>query len=270
MPRTIKIPGPSTKTHDAEKAISSLKRHPQFPKNASVEGITEQNGRWVAKLKLAGPFPFDDDKDAPSDDGPPSPPKSDDSSDSPSPDPLEALEDEGEPSPDDSKNDGPKSIDDKVEHIEGILNQIAEKLDIPTGDAGESPLPGEDGPEGIESLLEEGPDGPPASHHGPAEGGPPPGPPSGPPGKKPPGRSLKPGEVAGGPGVVPIGSPAFASTSPTQRVASFVASQETSQTIAEAKEELESMYAGYSVKQARAETGPEGKRVIRALLSVHG
>lgn len=269
--------GPRTASVKREVALEQLQTHKDYPKGAILSDFGDEDGRWVAKLKVPveastkkAEFPFPpkgESDDSESESAPPSP-------DEKPPSDSEESED-SEDTNDDSKSEGDsdegeskKSLEDTVADLEKVINAIADKLGVDT--AGEdSPVPGED-------ELGLGPDvppvdGPPAGHAPPA--------PKAPAGPKGPSK-LRPGELPNVPGVTPVGAPAFASTQGSipedhpfrqfiGKVASFRVSDETDISVAQAHEELTGLVEpyGYKVKRARAATNDDGKREVRALIS---
>lgn len=190
------IRGPRTANVEKADAEAQLKRHPSFPKGASVQSIDEIDGRWVAALaipKVAAP-PFGDE-------GPPSGPPS--GGDGPLPDEAlnpegedDAPKSEGDEKPKDEKSDkgGEKA---ELGHVVEMLTKIVQALGLDDasgmgadGPEGPTPPPGLDGPPPGADPTGPGGDGKTHTVHE---------------------RALKPGEAP--PGTTPIGSPSFANVS---------------------------------------------------------
>lgn len=255
--------GPRTASVERSTALEQLQAAPGFPKGAIVHDFREENGRWLAEVRLAEtkeaapPFP---PKEAPTDDEAPSPEPPDEEA------PAEPEEKE-EPKDEKPKDEGEKPKDEGKKGVEGILEEltplihaIADKLGV--GAPGEdSPVPGLDDLGDVPPPPEGAP-GPPTKAPGPA--GPHP-------------SKLKPGEVPNRPGVTPIGSPAFASTQVPEdhpwhdligKVATITVSEPTDMPLKEANQELKALAEpyGYHVRRMREDT-EDGQRVVRALIS---
>lgn len=257
-----------------EAALDSLQSHPNYRSGTRIASIRRRGERWVAILhvpKTAGEFP-PAGAEGPEDEAPaPKEPK-DEAPDGPD-EGLDGLD--GPPGGDPAgppKGDGEKKGGGDV-MIVHLLTEILHALK--GGPAG----PGLGGPDD----MGPGPDamGGPPPHGGP--GLPPPGGPPKPGGGMGIGAKLKPGEVPNKPGVVPIGAPAFSSTSPLyQRIAKVAGRQRhipvsspANMSIAQAKTELDPIAAhfGYRVAQVKY-CGPHcsckapGSSKIHALLEV--
>lgn len=274
MAEIIKARGPRTANTDRPTALEQLQSAPGFPKGAVIHDIREEDGHWLAEIKLAEtkestPPPFAPKDEAPSDEAPDSGPPSEDApAEEPAEEPKEEKAEE-KPKGDDEKSKGEdkKSLEDTVLDLTDLVHAIADKLGVGApGD--DNAVPGEDGPLGDLLPPPEAPPGPPTKPPGVAG-------PAGPhgPGKKP---SVPPL------GVTPVGSPAFASTQASSdqvpadhpwkdligKVATINVSEPTDMTLKEANVELKALAEpyGYKVRRMR-EDQEDGKRVIRALVS---
>lgn len=239
MTRTVKSrPGLSQ-----ERALISLQEHPDFRPGTKIAGLKREGQRWVATL--IEPKTSADDED-----GDPEP--KNETGEPVIPDIAEDVDDEK-----DSESDGPDSPLDKIgepkEHIESeeetlgqiksLLEKVIDALGIDAGEDGGLPK----GPDEIAPPLDAAP--------------PPPKP-----APKPdrPNQKLKPGDVP--PGGTPLGAPAFSSIQEmAKHIPSFSASTTEAISIADAKAELESIYAPYKVKQAKRSKN-DGR--LHALLTV--
>lgn len=241
--RTVTHPNPKVSKADAE---AQLRSHPEFKPGTIIVAMGQKGGQWVASLhepKLAGdPPPFAEPSDsAPTDEA--KPPSDEDPLD-------EALKDEEskDESSDEPKEDESKSEKVELSEINDLVHQIADAVGVHPDASKDEPSDPASGPHPA------GPDLPPG--------------PAGPPPSDPSTKSII--HRKNPPGAVPIGSPAFASTQP--KVASFELSEEVPEdfTIAAAKQEIEGLYGqyGYKVKRIAADQTPDGKRVIRAKVSV--
>lgn len=262
--KIVKAWGPRTASVDRPTALEQLQTAPGFPKGAIVHDFREEDGRWLAEVKLAetkesAPPPFPP-TDGPADDEAPDskPPGEDSPADSDS-EPSDESKDEPKDKDEKSdKGDSKESLEDTVHELSDLVHAIADKLGV--GDAGDdSPLPGDE-------LAGDVPPPPEA----------PPGPPHAAPGPKPAGK-LKPGEIPSGPGVTPIGAPAFASVNVPDdhpwkdligKVATITVSEPTVAPLKEAHDELRGLAEpyGYHVRRLREDT-EDGQRVVRALIS---
>jgi hypothetical protein len=255
IPRTVR----SRPNLTQEEALESLQGHPQFKAGTKIKNFTRRGNVWVATIHEPKTAEFPPSEDEESDSKPAVPEDSGDSEpDSDSDDEKDSKPSGEKPVPAKKKPEGDgeskgeeKSEGKALSELTELVHAIADALGVEAGpDKG---IPG--GPEESPAPVD-GPLGPPPPSSGPPGGGGKPKPPM--PDKKP---KIGPGEAP--PGVMPIGTPAFASIN--GRVASFVAETENAEglSIKKAKEELERMYSPYKVKQA--------KRVgngIKALLSV--
>jgi hypothetical protein len=281
--------GPRTASISKEDALVELQTHPDYPKNAIVANFDEQDGQWVAKLRIpktaetkesAPPPPGlagDTPVELPA--GPDGPSKDeDDSSDAPSPDESEKPSDEksedGPPKPGDDEGK-PPSVEQQVTQLTHLVQQIADALGV--AGAGGPPHPGA-GPE-VGGLPAPPAGGPGAGHAGPGR------PPQGPGGQSAMmrARPLKPGEAPNSPGVTPVGAPAFASVAPDDhpwkdlvgKTASFTVSSEIPEDepseglIARSTTELKELAepVGYKIAQVREGRTDDGTRVVKALVS---
>lgn len=272
--KIIKAWGPRTASVERSAALEQLQSAPGFPKGAIIHDFREEDGRWLAEIKVAEtkeaapPFP---PKDVPTDDeAPDSKPPSEDAPAEPESDDSDEPKEEKEPKGEDEKpkDEGKKSVEDILQDLAPIIHQIADKLGIGApGD--DSPVPGEDGPLGDVPPPPDAPPAPPtkgpgggglAGLHGPSK--------------------LKPGEMPNRPGVTPVGAPAFSSTQASTvpddhpwkdligKVASITVSEPTDVPLKEAHAELKSLAEpyGYHVRRLREDT-EDGTRVVRALIS---
>lgn len=264
--------GPLVSKVSRAKAIAAIEKNPDFPKGSEVT-VEELDGHWVAAVHVAEGNPFGGGGPADADEGAPGP-KSEGPGDK---EPSEGPDD-GPPAPDEGDEgdspDGPPKPGDGDEkgekggehHELGVIadgiQKILVALGIPDeGAAGESPIPGADGP-----PAPPGPEGPP-----PGAGGPPPGP----------GKAMKPGEAP--PGGTPVGAPAFAKVlashaiqpHPWASIMGYAATFETEERIpedhklADVDAELQQLArgTGYKVKQIVEARSTEGYRVAKALIS---
>jgi len=257
-----------------EAAVEAAKTSPQFPKNADDITVEELDGHWVAAIHVAdnpfgGPADATDDAPGPKSEGPGDTqdvkPDDHDSDDGGPPEDHDELDgDEGPPKDGDEKDKGGETH--KIDALFDAVQKILVALGIPDTE-GESPIPGEEPPEG------------------------PPGPEAGPPGDEPPApeevhheKSLKPGEVP--PGQTPVGAPAFSSVNPIiargekhpwEGLIGVAATFEVEERVpdhfsaADVDEELReiALGTGFKVKQAHVETDANGHRVAKALISAY-
>lgn len=276
--KLTKVVGPPSTTVERSKAIELLYEHPQFPKNARLADIEEENGNWVATLKFAD-FPFSDDGGEGPDDKSKPPKKNENNFEGPNGDNSDEPIDEGPPgddsdssdSSDSDKGDKDKKGGEKadLEEVKTLLEGIATALGIPIpGAEGDSPIPGADG------LDAPGPDQVPPPPGAGIPGGPPPGHGGheGPPSQ----HALKPGEAP--PGSTPVGAPAFASTQKENpfpeyigRAQTFEVSDLTDAPLGTCIRELRSMVEpwGYYIHQCKASNTEEGNRRVAALIADH-
>lgn len=202
-----------------EEALLSLQEHPDFAKRgARIGSIRRRGDQWVATIlepKVAEFPPGGGDDEGPDEGSEPKEPKAD------SAPAGDGDSDDGGP---DGGSDGPPGAEGKggsekaeVGQLLHLVQQIADALGVVAPDAMAA------GPAGPDAMGP-GPSGPPAPspHGGPAPGAgmEPGGHGGGFGGGQPHGTKLKPGEVPNKPGVVPVGSPAFAKVQARQVTAS--------------------------------------------------
>lgn len=252
------IQGPPTARISKAQAEEALRKHPDFPRNASYK-IDELEGRWIAAIssvKQAAPPAFAEGGDEPA--GPPvddgaSADSFDGGDDKPS-------DDEGEEKPKEDKGEKGKGEAGELKQVLHMLTTLMDALGLSPQGPEDSPVPGPDGevappgpgPEGLEPGV--GADNKTHTVHE---------------------RALKPGEAP--PGTTPVGAPSFASTNhdhPWAEVLgkkrSFTVQEEIgSQDMSTVAHELSALCAGtgYEVKQLREGTARDNKRVARAIIA---
>lgn len=246
-----------------EEARNSLEQSTTYTPGSEILSLTKRGNKWVAVLlepKTAEfpPAAKDESNSAPpqfedDDDGPPG----DDAPEADSGD-SEGPEGDAKPSGED-KGDKPKSEKAELGELVALVHQIIDHLGIGADPAAMGAEDGSmPGPDGLPLPPPPGaPDGPPP-HGGPPGGG-------GQPQVVMHKTKLKPGDVP--PGQLPIGAPAFSSTAPLHRMASFDAFDDDAKqkTIKQAKAELEELYGphGFKVRQIKRVEG--GTRIAAKL-----
>ena len=193
-----------------EDALITLQEHPGFRAGTRIASLTDQDGRWVAKLlepKFANEEELDmltekEEKKAEPKLNPSE--KAEHEKHEKSESPEEEHEEHESPKEEKEEHKADEDSDDaKIKALEQKIDKLLDALGLagekaPKGPSAEGPIPpaGEAGP--IPPAAPAAPKAPKAAPKGPEL----------PPGS---GAKLKPGEVPNKPGVTPIGSPAFAS-----------------------------------------------------------
>src|SRR5438270_9065172 len=129
--KIVKAWGPRTASVDRPTALEQVQTHPQFPKGAIVHDFREEDGRWLAEIKLAAtkeatPPPFA--KEVPTDDeAPDTQPPSEDAPDEAEPD---EPKEKDEPKDDKPKGEGKKDLEATVNELVPLIHAIADKLGV--------------------------------------------------------------------------------------------------------------------------------------------
>ena len=189
-----------------EEALVTLQEHSAFRAGTKIASLSDQNGRWVAKLlepRFAGEEELDmltekEEKKAEPKLNPFEKKEHDEHEMSESP----KEEHEEHESPMKEKSEDKGGADKKIQELEKKIDKLLDALGIADDKALDGPMS-----DGAVPPPPAGDMAPPAPKAPKTPAGPPKGPEL-PPGS---GAKLKPGEVPNKPGVTPIGSPAFAS-----------------------------------------------------------
>src|ERR1035441_454770 len=146
--------GPKVGTMTREAAVEAAKTSPQFPQGADDITVEELDGHWVAAIHVAdnpfgGPADQTDDAPGPKSEGPgdtapdDGPPKDDEDPN------AEPDGDDGPPKDDEHKDEKDKGGEThKIDALFDAVQKILVALGIPDTEGGESPVPGEEPPEG--------------------------------------------------------------------------------------------------------------------------